>query len=68
MTYGCIPIVSNAYALPEVVNGRGYVVETIQETISKAKQILNEDFQTAKLKNPFPIFQRERGFRKILAN
>ena len=43
--------------LDNCVNGRGYVVETIQETISKAKQILNEDFQTAKLKNPFPIFQ-----------
>ena len=68
MIYGCIPIVSNAYALPEVVNGRGYVVQTIQETISIAKRILNEDFKSARVKNPFPIFQRERGFRKILVN
>jgi glycosyltransferase involved in cell wall biosynthesis len=66
MTYGCIPIVSNAYALPEVINGRGYVVQNIQEIIPLAKQILNEDFKLAKVKNPFPIFQREKGFRKIL--
>ena len=43
MRYGCIPVVSNAFALPEVVGNNGFVINKIGEAINAIKlAMLNE--------------------------
>ena len=43
MRYGCIPVVSNAFALPEVVGNNGFVINNIGEAINAIKlAMLNE--------------------------
>ena len=44
MNYGCIPIVTNIFALPEVVGENGYIVKNRTECISAIKAILSNKY------------------------
>ena len=41
MSYGCIPIVSNQYSLPEVIGGGGYIVKHLDHAVNILKQSNN---------------------------
>ena len=38
MSYGCIPIVSDQYSLPEVIGGGGYVIKHLNHAVNILKQ------------------------------
>ena len=66
MSYGCIPIVTDAYALPEIVNGHGLIVDSIRDTISKIKMIMNDEVNFPCYNNQFSITKRKECFQKLL--
>lgn len=67
MNYGCVPIVANAYALPEVVCGNGYIVKNYKECISAIEDV----FKTPKNKknninSMFDLSVRKDAFEKLM--
>ena len=67
---GCYPIVSNCYALPEIIGDFGYIVKEhiVDEAVEIIKTILRSDYTkfkpAAHLK--FSIKERKKNFMKIL--
>jgi len=67
---GCFPIVSNCYALPEIVGDSGYVVKehVVDEAVEIIKTVLRSDYNNFKpvAHLDFSIEERKRNFMKIL--
>ena len=64
---GCITIVSNEYALPEIVNNYGYTVSSIKETVQKLILFLSgrETFNQQIRLDKFSITNRAKSFEKL---
>ena len=70
MSYGCIPIVSHAFSLPEIVDTQGFVVSNIDEALQKIKFSLamqRESIDPSYFKR-FSIEARTLGFKRLLLN
>ena len=69
LSYNCIPIVSNAFSLPEVVKGNGYVVKSISEAIKITRYALN--LKSYKINKEylerFSVESRKKSFKKLLS-
>ena len=69
---GCIPVVSNQYALPEIVGKNGYITDSnIDSTLSIIREILKSKFEDNNpniLNKDFSIDVRTNLFKKILIN
>ena len=67
---GCFPIVSNCYALPEIIGDSGYVVKehVVDEAVEIIKTILPSDYNKFKpvAHLGFSIEERKKSFMKIL--
>ena len=66
---GCVPIVSNCYALPEIIGDSGYIVEEyVDETVKIIKNILRSNYNRFKpdARLDFSIEKRKKSFMKIL--
>ena len=68
MSYGCIPIVSRAYALPEIVGENGYIVDSLSDI---TKIFESESNISAKYVNPkslikYSINRRKNSLEKIM--
>ena len=69
MKYGCIPIVTNAYALPEVVGENGFIIERQTECISAIKSILENQYNQENQINPlFDLSERQAAFERLINN
>ena len=69
MKYGCIPIVTNAYALPEVVGENGFIIERKAECISAIKSILENQYNQKTQINPlFDLSERKAAFERLIVN
>ena len=67
---GCFPIVSNCYALPEIVGDSRYVVKehVVDEAVEIIKTVLSSDYNIIKPVSHlnFTIEERKKSFMKIL--
>ena len=67
---GCYPIVSNCYALPEIIGDFGYIVKehVVDEVVEIIKTILRSDYTKFKpvAHLGFSIEERKKSFMKIL--
>jgi len=72
MRYGCIPVVSNAFALPEVVGNNGYITDSnIDSTVNIIREILKSKFEDNNpniLNKDFSIDVRTNLFKELLIN
>ena len=67
MKYGCVPIVTNAYALPEVVGENGFIIESQKECISAIKATLENQYNQQNQINPlFDISKRKAAFERLI--
>ena len=66
MKYGCIPIVTNSFALPEVVGGNGFIVKNKFECISAINSVMNNI--NFKINPSFNIAKRKAAFERLLVN
>ena len=67
MSYGCIPIVSNQYSLPEVIGEGGYVVKHLNHAVNILKQSNNIN----KMIEPnsiikFSVRKRKNSLEKVI--
>ena len=64
---GCITIVSNEYALPEIVNNYGYAVSSIKEAVQKLIRFLSEEVTITKQirLDKFSLTNRAKSFEKL---
>ena len=65
---GCVPIVSNCYALPEIIGDSGYIVEDyVDETVEIIKKILQSDYAsyTPNVRLNFSVEKRRKKIMKI---
>ena len=64
---GCITIVSNEYALPEIVNNYGYAVSSIKEAVQKLIRFLSEGVTITKQirLDKFSLTNRAKSFEKL---
>ena len=70
MSYGCIPIVSNIFSLPEIIGEHGYIVNNIKETKEKIRLALNDRYYkvpTSHLQT-YSIKKRTASFKKLISN
>ena len=67
---GCRLIISDCYALPEIIGDSGYIVKEniIDETVKVIKKILSFDRNkfNSKVLPKFSIEERKKRFMKIL--
>jgi len=67
MKYECIPIVTNSYALPEVVGKNGIIIKNESECISAIKKILQGKYLKKIKINPlFDLSERKAAFERLL--
>ena len=68
LSYQCIPVVTNCYSLPEIIDGNGFVVENINEAIEKVKLALNiQNFKVdRKLLEKYSISKRKQSFERLI--
>ena len=68
LSYQCVPVVTNCYSLPEIIDGNGYVVANIDEAIEKVKYALDiENFKVdQKLLEKYSISKRKQLFEKLI--
>ena len=69
LSYQCVPIVTNCYSLPEIIDGNGYVVTNLDEAIEKVKFALDiKNFKVdQKLLEKYSISKRKQLFEKLIA-
>tara|TARA_A100001011_G_scaffold400109_1_gene512397 strand:- start:4100 stop:5098 length:999 start_codon:yes stop_codon:yes gene_type:complete len=69
---GCQPIVSNCYALPEIIGDSGYIVKEciVDETVDYIKTIFSNEYNllkpTSTFFERFSIEERKKSFMRIL--
>jgi len=69
MKYHCIPIVTNVFALPEVVGKCGYIVRNKIQCINSIKRLIKDNSPTKIKINPkFDLKSRKESFKKLLSN
>ena len=69
MKYGCIPIVTNSFALPEVVGDNGFIVKNKFECISAINAVMNNmNFKANNINPLFDIAKRKAAFERLLVN
>ena len=69
MKYGCIPIVTNSFALPEVVGDNGFIVKNKFECISAINSVMNNmNFKANNINPLFDIAKRKAAFERLLVN
>jgi len=69
MKYHCIPIVTNVFALPEVVGKCGYIVRNKIQCINSIKRLIKDNSLTKIKINPkFDLKSRKESFKKLLSN
>jgi len=69
MKYGCIPIVTDAFALPEVVGDNGFIVKNRYECISAINSVFSKNNFKANSINPlFDISKRKIAFERLFKN
>ena len=68
MSYNCTPIVTNSYALPEIVGKNGFIVQNIDEAILKIKTILESELFSIdhSLLSKFSIENRRDKFNQLI--
>ena len=66
MTYNCIPIVTNVFALPEIVGTNGHIIRNKNECINSINKILINYHKIKININPqFDIRYRKEQFRRL---
>ena len=66
LSYQCVPVVTNCYSLPEIIDGNGYVVANIDEAIEKVKFALDiENFKVIKNYLKSIQSQKENNYLKV---
>ena len=72
MASGCIPVVSNQYALPEIVGKNGYITDSnIDSTVNIIREVLKSKFEDNNsniLNKDFSIDVRTNSFKELLIN
>ena len=69
MKYGCVPIVTNSFALPEVVGDNGFIVKNKFECISAINSVMNNmNFKANNINPLFDIAKRKAAFERLLVN
>ena len=68
MSYNCTPIVTNSYALPEIVGRNGFIVQNIDEAILKIKTVLESELFSIdhSLLSEFLIENRRDKFNQLI--
>jgi len=68
MSYNCIPIVTNSYALPEIVNSNGIVVNSIIDTMQNIKSVLSSNpiIIDNGLLEKYSVENRKKAFKQII--
>ena len=68
MSYNCTPIVTNSYALPEIVGKNGFIVQNIDEAILKIKTVLESELFSIdhSLLSEFLIENRRDKFNQLI--
>ena len=68
MSYNCTPIVTNSYALPEIVGRNGFIVQNIDEAILKIKTVLESELFSIdhSLLSKFSIENRRDKFNQLI--
>lgn len=67
MTFNCIPIVTNVFALPETVGTNGHIIRNKNECIKSIKKTLANNHRIKIHINPqFDIKYRKEQFRRLL--
>ena len=68
MSYNCTPIVTNSYALPEIVGKNGFIVQNIDEAILKIKTVLESELFSIdhSLLSKFSIENRRDKFNQLI--
>ncbi len=68
MSYNCIPIVSDAFSLPEIIGKNGFVVKNKKDCIDAVKQSLSKSSKIDIKINPmFNIEYRRLFFQRLLS-
>ena len=69
LSYYCIPIVYNTYALPEIIGNNGFIVDNMEEAIKKTKYALriNSFNINKKYLKKFSIENRKEALKNILS-
>ena len=69
MKYHCIPIVTNLFALPEVVGKYGYIIQNKIQCINLIKRLIkNNSRMNIKINPKFDLKSRKESFKKLLSN
>jgi glycosyltransferase involved in cell wall biosynthesis len=68
MSYKCTPIVTNSYALPEIVGRNGFIVQNIDKAILKIQTVLESELFSIdhSLLSKFSIRNRRDKFNQII--
>ena len=68
MSFNCIPIVSDAFSLPEIIGENGFVVKNKKDCIDAVKQCLSQSSKIDIKINPmFNIEYRRLFFQRLLS-
>ena len=69
MKYHCIPIVTNVFALPEVVGKCGYIIQNKIQCINLIKKLITDNSpMNIKINPKFDLKSRNESFKKLLSN
>ena len=69
MKYHCIPIVTNVFALPEIVGKCGYIIQNKIQCINLIKRLIkNNSRMNIKINPKFDLKSRKESFKKLLSN
>ena len=69
MKYHCIPIVTNVFALPEVVGKCGYIIQNNIQCINLIKRLITDNsLMNIKINPKFDLKSRKESFKKLLSN
>ena len=69
MKYHCIPIVTNVFALPEIVGKCGYIIQNKIQCINLIKRLIKDNSPMKININPkFYLNFREESFKNLLSN
>lgn len=69
MKYHCIPIVTNVFALPEVVGKCGYIIQNKIQCINLIKRLITDNSpMNIKINPKFDLKSRKESLKKLLSN
>ena len=69
MKYHCIPIVTNVFALPEIVGKCGYIIQNKIQCINLIKRLIKDNSpMKIKINTKFYLNFRKESFKNLLSN